>query len=120
MTRRSKSGSSTEAPAPELVEAGFALEVADAALLHEGPNLADLAHVIVLLEQGVVPSEAAARLLGVLLEVVDTPADAFPYDPAYGDPYNCRERFFVERLGNDAGWLHAGGPAGRRGASLCE
>ena len=110
MTRRSKSGSSTEAPAPELVEAGFALEVADAALLHEGLNLADLAHVIVLHEQGVVPSEAAARLLGVLLEVVDTPADAFPYDPAYGDPYNCRERFFVERLGNDAGWLHAGRP----------
>ena len=38
------------------------------------------------------------------------PADQFPYDPVFGDPYNCRERFFAERLGDDAGWLHAGRP----------
>ncbi|MGH2540761.1 MAG: lyase family protein, partial [Actinomycetota bacterium] len=110
MTARPKSGSSTEAPAHELVEAGFALEVADAPLLHEGLNLADLAHVIVLHEQGIVPSEAAGRLLGTLLEVVDTPAEAFPYDASFGDPYNCRERYFVERLGDGAGWIHAGRP----------
>ena len=34
------------APAAELVEAGFALENADAPLLHAGLNLADLAHVL--------------------------------------------------------------------------
>ncbi len=110
MTGPSKSGSSTDAPAPQLVEAGFALEVADAPLLHEGLNLADLAHVIALHDHGMVPTEAAARLLGVLLEVVGMPAEAFPYDAAFGDPYNCRERYFMERLGNDAGWLHAGRP----------
>ena len=40
----------------------------------------------------------------------EMPADEFPYDPAFGEPYNCRERFFAERLGDDAGWLHAGRP----------
>jgi argininosuccinate lyase len=110
MTRRPKSGASTEAPAPELIEAGFALEIADAPLLHEGLNLADLAHVLVLLEQAIVPEDAARRLLSLLLEIARTPAGSFPYDPALGDPYNSRERYVVERLGDDAGWLHAGRP----------
>ncbi|MGH2707717.1 MAG: lyase family protein, partial [Actinomycetota bacterium] len=49
-------------------------------------------------------------LLGLLLEVYRTPVASFPYDPRYGDAYNCRERYFAERLGDDAGWLHAGRP----------
>jgi argininosuccinate lyase len=110
MTRRSKSGFPTEAPAPELVEAGFALEVADAPLLHEGLNLADIAHVLMLRELAIVPDEAARRLLDVLLDMTGTPADAFPYDPALGDPYNSRERYIADLLGDDAGWLHAGRP----------
>ena len=104
-------GPSAEAPAPELVSSGFALEVADAPLLHEGLNLADLAHLLVLAEAGVVPSDAAARVLAAVLEVHrSVPADRFPYDPAHGDAYNSREAFFVERIGDDAGWLHAGRP----------
>jgi argininosuccinate lyase len=116
-----KTGASAEPPAPELIEAGFALEIADAHLLHDGLNLADLAHVLVLREHGIVPPDAASRLLRCLLEVVEMPIEAFPYDPAFGDPYNCRERFFVERLGDDAGWLHAGRPrreAGRMALRL--
>ena len=34
----------------------------------------------------------------------------FPYDPAYGEAYNCRERRFAAAIGRDAGWLHAGRP----------
>ncbi len=103
-------GFPTEGPAPELVAAGFATEIADAPFLHDGLNLADIAHVLVLSEQGVVPGDAASRLLELLLEVCEMPAVSFPYDPRYGDAYNSRERYFVERLGNDAGWLHAGRP----------
>ena len=33
-------------PAQELIDSGFALENADAPLLHAGLNLADLAHVL--------------------------------------------------------------------------
>jgi argininosuccinate lyase len=112
----------TEAPAPELVEAGFALEIADAPFLHRGLGLADIAHVLVLREQGVIPPAACPRLLGALLEALAQPADAFPYDAQFGDAYNCRERWFVEQLGNDAGWLHAGRPrreAGRVALRVC-
>jgi argininosuccinate lyase len=97
-------------PAPELVESGFYLENADAPLLHAGLNRADLAHVLDLHARGVTSDEPARRLLSLLLEADRTAPDEFPYDPAFGEPYNSRERYFVSRLGNDAGWLHAGRP----------
>ncbi|MEA2702556.1 MAG: argininosuccinate lyase, partial [Actinomycetota bacterium] len=43
-------------------------------------------------------------------EVYETPAEAFPYDPSFGEAYNSRERYFVSRIGGVAGWLHAGRP----------
>jgi argininosuccinate lyase len=93
-----------------LVEAGFAYEIAEAALFHRPMGLADLAHALVLREAGIIPPEPASRLLAVLLEAYDQPAEQFPYDPGFGEIYNCRERYFAERLGPDAGWLHAGRP----------
>ncbi len=96
--------------ADELVEGGFAIEVADAPLLHAGLNVADLAHVLVLRERGVVPEEAGRRLLAVLLDAARTPVAEFGYDPAHGEVYNCRERRFAAQIGRDAGWLHAGRP----------
>ncbi|MEV7969752.1 argininosuccinate lyase [Sphaerisporangium sp. NPDC088356] len=97
-------------PAQELIDSGFMLENADAPLLHAGLNLADIAHVIDLHERGVIPRTAAEKLMGVLLRSVRTSADDFPYDPAYGEPYNSRERHFTAQIGDDAGWLHAGRP----------
>jgi argininosuccinate lyase len=96
--------------ADELVEGGFAIEVADAPLLHDGLNVADLAHVLVLRERGVVPADAGRRLLDVLLDAARTPVAEFGYDPAHGEVYNCRERRFAAQIGRDAGWLHAGRP----------
>ena len=93
-------------PAPELVEAGYQAELADAPLLHRGLGLADLAHVLELHDVGVIPPSDMAELLRVLLEFVRTPADAFPYDAVYGDAYNSRERELERRLGKVAGWLH--------------
>jgi argininosuccinate lyase len=95
-------------PAPELVAAGYALETADAPLLHRGLTLADLAHVVALVESGVVPAGTAAPLLRELLQLVDTAAEDFPYDPVWGDAYNSRERELERRLGATAGWLHTG------------
>ncbi len=97
-------------PADELVAAGFAYEVADAAELHHGLNLADIAHVLVLRERDLVPDTAAIPLLRLLLDTCHEPIETFPYDPAYGEVYNCRERHFAALLGDDAGWLHAGRP----------
>jgi argininosuccinate lyase len=95
-------------PAPELVATGYALETADAPLLHEGLGLADLAHVLALTEDGVMPAAAAAALTAELLQIQAMPAQEFPYDPVYGDAYNSRERELERRLGDTAGWLHAG------------
>ncbi len=105
-----RSGPPLGAPARELVDSGFALENADAPFLHGGLNLADIAHVLDLLRRDLIPLTAARELLRLLLQVQRTAAEDFPYDPEFGEPYNSRERFFVERLGNVAGWLHAGRP----------
>ena len=95
-------------PSPELVAAGYRLEVADAAILHEGLCLADLSHVLELAESGVAPRAAAVALCRELLDFSATDPAAFPYDPAYGDAYNSRERELERRLGADAGWLPTG------------
>ncbi len=95
-------------PSPALVEAGYQLEVADARFLHEGLCLADLAHVLELVEAGVVAASTAAPLCRVLLDFRSTPVDSFPYDPVYGDAYNSRERELERRLGAIAGWLPTG------------
>ena len=96
--------------APELIAAGFELENADAGILHRGMNLADIAHLLDLGTTGVIPPDAARRLLALLLATMDIPASEFPYDPANGEPYNSRERYFVSQAGDVAGWLHAGRP----------
>ena len=94
----------------ELVAAGFALEMADAHLLHDGFGLADLAHVLALADLGVVPDADFAALLSALLDMVAIPAAEFPYDPAYGDPWNSRERYLEVLAGARAGWLTVGRP----------
>jgi len=98
----------TRGPAPELVEAGYALEIADAPLLHRGLTLADLAQLVELVECGAVRREEAAPMAAALLDLLDTPAAEFPYDPVYGDAYNSRERVLERSLGPAAGWVHLG------------
>lgn len=97
-------------PAEELIDAGYALEIADAPLVHRGLTLADLAHVLDLWAARVVPEEPARQLLKLLLDIVDVPAEEFPYDPSHGEIYNSREHYFADRIGDAAGWLHAGRP----------
>ena len=109
-TKSRRSGPPRGSAAPELIESGFALENADAPFLHQGLNIADIAHVLDLLRRAIIPPEAARDMLTLLLEVHAMSWEDFPYDPEFGEPYNSRERFFVERLGDAAGWLHAGRP----------
>jgi len=98
----------TGEPAPELVAAGYAWEVADAPELHAALNLADLAHAVELAGRGIVPAGARGPLLGALLDLAALPADAVDYDPRHGEMYAARERHLEARVGADAGWLRAG------------
>ena len=68
----------TSGPAPELVEAGYALEIADAPLLHRGLTVADLAHLVELVECGALRPDEAAPLCTMLLDLLDTPATEVP------------------------------------------
>lgn len=95
-------------PAPELIEAGYSLEMRDARLLHEGLHLADLAHVLVLSGQGLLPDEVTRPLMRGLLALREVPFEEFPYDVELGDAYNSRERELSRRLGDLAGWVHLG------------
>lgn len=103
-------GPAKTGPAQELIDAGFAWEIADAPVLHHGLNIADLGHVLDLMHREIIPLDAAKKLLGVLLDAHETPVEEFPYNAAYGEPYNSRERHFVSLIGDAAGWLHAGRP----------
>jgi argininosuccinate lyase len=94
-------------PAPELVEAGYRLELADAPMLHRGFGLADLAHAIVLGERGVIPAADLRALLGALLDLLEEDAGT---DASYGDLANLRERLLTQRIGSATGWLNAGRP----------
>jgi argininosuccinate lyase len=94
-------------PAPELVEAGYRLELADAPMLQRGFGLADLAHAIVLGERGVIPAADLRALLGALLDLLE---EDVAVDASYGDLANLRERLLTQRIGSAAGWLNAGRP----------
>jgi argininosuccinate lyase len=98
----------TSGPAPELVEAGYALEIGDAPMLHRGLTLADLAHLAELVECGALRLDEAAPVAAALLKLLGSPAAEFPYDPVYGDAYNSRERQLERELGPAAGRLHLG------------
>src|ERR1700730_486864 len=88
----------TSGPAPELVEAGYALEIADA----------PPAHLVELVQCGALTRDEAAPVCAVLLKLLDSPASEFPYDAVYGDAYNSRERELERELGPAAGRLHLG------------
>ena len=96
-----------EGPAPELIQAAFALEASYGPLLYHGMSLADLAHAVMLIEAKIVPAEAAGQLLAALLELHAIPATEFPFDPARGDAYTNREHMLRQRAPQAAGWLCA-------------
>ena len=105
----------TSGPAPELVEAGYALEIADAPLLHRGLTLADLAHLVELVECGALTRDDAAPLCTVLLEWLDRPAAGFPVRSdvrrcvqqqgagSRADPRPGRQRLRLGRTRREAG-----------------
>lgn len=99
-----------EGPAPELMQSAFQLELADAPILWRGLSLADLAHIVMFREAEVIPADAGARLLRLLLELHVLPARDFPLDAALEDVYSNREAWLRKRDEDAAGWMGAGRP----------
>lgn len=106
-----RSGRLAGGPAPELVAAGHAAEIAHGRPLAAALSLADLAHAVVLVDAGAVRGEIGRDLVAGLLELHEIPAEQLPWDPARGDAFNNREYLLRERVGPAAsGWLTAGRP----------
>jgi argininosuccinate lyase len=95
-------------PSELLVRTGFGAEIHHAGRLHYWFGVADLAHVLALLDAGVLPEEPGRRLLGALLELLAKSAADSGYSPEHGDAYNSREHLLRGLLGDDAGWLSLG------------
>ncbi len=97
----------TDPPARALIETAYARETGDAAILYLGMSLADLAHVVELMESQVVSPAVGSELLAALLELHPAPPLDFGLDPARGDLYSNREAY-LKMLGAPVGWLSAG------------
>ena len=97
-----------EPPAPELVRSAYQLETDDCAVLWREMSLVDLAHVVMLIEVGVLPRDAGQRLLALLLDLHHTPVTEVTLDPVLGDLYSNREGWVSKRDAAIAGWLSAG------------
>ncbi len=94
-------------PAPELIATAYARELGDTAILYEGMSLADLAHVIMLVETDIIPREAGGELLAALLTIHPAPPLDFALDPGRGDLYSNREAY-LRMLTPAVGWLSVG------------
>lgn len=99
----------TRGPAATLAAAAFVDELRAAPYLAPWLGVADMAHVAMMARAGVVEPATAARLLRGLL-AIDEEQLALPLDPEVGDVYNNRDAFLRDRLGADAGFVHAGRP----------
>jgi argininosuccinate lyase len=95
-------------PSALLVETAFRRELEYAGALYEGISYADLAHVLMLVEAGVVPEAPGRELLGALVELHDAGIAALRLDAKWGDLYNNRDAELQRRVPAAAGWLHAG------------
>ena len=93
-------------PAAELVQTAFARELADQLALFKGMSLADIAHTVMLIGAGVIPSADGASLLSALLALHEYPPDFGP-TPEAGDLYTNREAWLATRT-PAVGWLGAG------------
>ena len=104
-------GRLTGGPAPELVRAGYAHEVAHGPRLARWLSLADLAHAVALVEGGALDGDDARGLLEGLLALDAIAPEEFPWRADLGDAFNSREHELKGRVGaSAAGWLSAGRP----------
>jgi len=94
--------------APEVINTACELEIGDAEILFAGMSLADIAHVIALLEAKLVPRQQGASLLRELLKMHHRPLAEYSFRPECGDTYKNRERCLAAVIPNEVGWLHAG------------
>jgi argininosuccinate lyase len=91
-----------------LVRSAYRHDCADADILLDGLNAADMAHAVALSDAGVIPKDAQSALFTALVETSHAPEGSITIDPSLGDVYNCREAYLKQTYGDVSGWLNAG------------
>jgi argininosuccinate lyase len=127
-----RSGRLLEGPTPLVASSAYRLELQSARAIMPELTLADLAHILALLDQGLLAAEPARELLAALLHLRDVAAgrqlrgaagpvpggaataapegDGIRLDPALGDLVMNREAWLRDRIGRTAGYLLVGRP----------
>ncbi len=93
-------------PSERLVQTAFRKELGDQEGLFDAMSRVDLAHTLMMVEVGIVPTSPGCALLSALLALRERPADFRP-DPTLGDLYTNREAWLAQRT-DAVGWLGAG------------
>ena len=83
-------------------------ELGYARFVAEGLSHADLAHCVMLYEQGIIPEAAARELLRALVELHEADPSTWVCGLTEGDLYDHRDAWLRRRLGETSGWLHTG------------
>jgi argininosuccinate lyase len=99
------------APDEALLNTAFAHEVRDGPLLYRAMSFADLAYVVMLCEENLIPPASRPSLLQGLLHLHNIPPEQFPFSPIFGDIYTNRENALRQHTGADSGadgWLRMG------------
>jgi argininosuccinate lyase len=112
-----------EGPAAQLIHSAYRLELRAAPALLPELVLADLAHILALLDGRLIPPEAGRGLIRALLELRDAVPPrvsgggvsayddvGVPLDPALGDLVMNVEDWLRGRIGRSAGYLLVGRP----------
>lgn len=98
----------TSAPSDLLAGAAFAHELRGVDHLFRDMDVADIAHVLSLIDASLVPDETAAALLRGLHRIHTDGPDAIDWSPALGDIYNNRTVRLTELIGEHSRALHTG------------
>jgi argininosuccinate lyase len=91
-----------------LAASGYSWEIADAPVLHDALNLADLEHALELRAIGALADADAVTLISGLLMLHGTAHEEVGYDPSNGELVTSREAYLAEKIGDVAGYLRAG------------
>ncbi|MHA2203797.1 MAG: argininosuccinate lyase [Candidatus Hodarchaeales archaeon] len=105
-----KGGRLKTSAAKELIESAYTFECKEQKKFFHEIGSADIAHVLMLIEEGIIPFKDGKILLGALLELQKTNIAEIPLRVELGDIYNVRAGLLEEKIGQKAGWMHTGRP----------
>tara|TARA_B100001093_G_scaffold520495_1_gene616813 strand:+ start:10672 stop:12168 length:1497 start_codon:yes stop_codon:yes gene_type:complete len=97
-----------ESAAQALIDSAYEHDCKDAELLLPWLHFADLAHVKMLSDEGIIPQKSTKILLSGLLQQLEIPFDDFPIRKELGDVYNSKDAHLKVLIGQESGWLHTG------------